>query len=136
MPVWDPGGQNVTFLSDRGGNFDVWSRPADGTGEAELILDIDEDLRKIQWSPDGEWLLLSTDDGQVGSGGILAFRPEVDSVPTPLFVSEFREIDPVVSPDGRWIAYASGGIPTLPKPVRGSDRRSIPSLATFLRRTS
>ena len=24
MPVWEPGGRNVTYLSDRNGNFDVW----------------------------------------------------------------------------------------------------------------
>jgi serine/threonine-protein kinase len=37
----------------------------------------------------------------------LAWRPDVDSVPAPLFSSEYREISPTVSPDGRWIAYAS-----------------------------
>ena len=34
-------------------------------------------------------------------------RPGVDSEPTPLFTGEYREISPAVSPDGRWIAYAS-----------------------------
>jgi len=32
QPVWNPDGLRVTFLSDRGGNFDVWERRADGTG--------------------------------------------------------------------------------------------------------
>ncbi len=102
MPVWEPGGRDVTFLSNRNGNFDVWSKPADGTGEAELILDLDDSLFKIEWSPDGAWLLLQT----VG-GDVLGYRPGEDGEPTPLLEEAYFEGEPAVSPDGRWIAYAS-----------------------------
>ena len=102
MPVWEPGGRNVTYLSDRNGNFDVWSKAADGTGEPELLLDLDEDLRNIDWSPDGEWLLLWT-----AGNDILGYRLGEDSEPTRLLAETYNEFDPAVSPDGRWIAYAS-----------------------------
>ena len=102
MPVWEPGGRNVTYLSDRNGNFDVWSKAADGSGEPELLLDLDENLRNIDWSPDGEWLLLWT-----AQNDILGYRPGEDSEPTPLLAETYEEFDPAVSPDGRWIAYAS-----------------------------
>jgi len=102
MPVWEPGTQNVTFLSNRNGNFDVWSKPADGTGEAELILDLEENLYRIDWSPDGTWLLLTT-----ASGDVLGLRRGVDGSPVPLLTGSFSEIEPAVSPDGRWLAYAS-----------------------------
>ena len=109
MPVWAPGGRDVTFLSDRGGNLDVWSKPADGTREPELLLDLDASLATVDWSPDGEWLLVRTSTGSLDTSerNILAWRPGVDSVPVPLFRSDYREIKPTVSPDGRWIAYAS-----------------------------
>ena len=109
MPVWEPGGREVTFLSDRGGNLDVWSKPADGTGEARLLVDLDANLATVDWSPDGEWLLLRTSAGSEGASArdILALRPGVDSAAAALLTSEYREIDPAVSPDGRWIAYAS-----------------------------
>ena len=109
MPVWAPGGRDVTFLSDRGGNLDVWSKPADGTREPELLLDLDASLATVDWSPDGEWLLVRTSTGSLDTSerNILAWRPGVDSVPVPLFQSDYREIKPTVSPDGRWIAYAS-----------------------------
>ena len=103
MPVWEPGGgQNVTYLSDRNGNFDVWSRSADGTGEPELLLDIEADLLSAHWSPDGEWLLLWTAEDD-----ILGYRPGEDGEPVTLLGEDYNELDPVVSPDGRWIAYVS-----------------------------
>lgn len=104
FPVWQPGTSNVTFLSNRNGNYDVWSRRADGAGDAKLVLDAKEDLFSAVWSPDGKYVLLQT---AADKGDILTFRPGVDSVPTTLFHSEFREGNPAVSPDGHWIAYDS-----------------------------
>ncbi len=102
MPVWEPGGERVTYLSDRNGNFDVWSSRADGTGQPELVLDVDVDLHRVDWSPDGEWILLWTADDD-----ILAYRPDGDEEPLALLAESYEERDPAVSPDGRWIAYVS-----------------------------
>ena len=109
MPVWAPGGRDITFLSDRGGNHDVWSKPADGTREAELLIDIEQDIATVEWTPDGQWLFLRTSTGRRDSSArdVLVLRPGSDSVPTRLFATEFREVSPSVSPDGRWIVYAS-----------------------------
>jgi Tol biopolymer transport system component len=102
MPVWEPGGVNVTYLSNRNGNFDVWSKAANGAGPAELLLDLDVDIYNIDWSPDGEWLLLWTAEDD-----ILGYRPGQDSEPIPLLAEAYDELDPTVSPDGRWIAYVA-----------------------------
>ena len=109
MPRWTPDGVNVTFLSNRGENLDVWSKAADGTGEAELVLDHDVFLSQGFWSPDGEWLILRTGGagGVAGGRDILAIRPEVDTVPLPLLASEVDEVGPALSPDGRWLAYGA-----------------------------
>lgn len=124
MPVWEPRGRTVTFLSDRNGNFDVWSRRVDVTGEAELILDIAADIQGFEWSPDGQVLLLST---RSGDGDILMFRPGTDTVPSPLLTGAYQESAPAVSPDGRWIAYSSNEsgrseIYVRPFPDAGSGR--------------
>jgi serine/threonine-protein kinase len=102
MPVWEPRGENVTYLSNRNGNFDVWSKRADGVGEPELLLDLDVDLFKIEWSPDGEWLLLQTVPGDV-----LGYRPGESAEPIPLLAEAHLEREPEVSRDGRWLAYVS-----------------------------
>jgi Tol biopolymer transport system component len=109
MPVWVPGGREVTFLSDRNGNHDVWRRPADGTREPELVLDLEQDIATIDWSRDGEWLFVRTSAGTATTAqrNILAYRPGVDEAPRPLFAGSYRELNPSLSPDGRWIAYSS-----------------------------
>ncbi len=93
---WAPDGRSVTFLSDRGGDLALWSKPADGTGRAEPLADFDGRVASGGWSPDGAWLLLRTAGPPNQSGGrdVLALRPAIDRVPVPLLASEFDEADP------------------------------------------
>ena len=108
-PLWAPDGETVTFVSFRRGDRDVWTKRADGTGEAELLYDGEASIIEGFWSPNGEWLVLRS--GAIAAGpntrDILALRPGVDSVPLPLLAEEYDEAEPAVSPDGRWLAYIS-----------------------------
>ena len=36
---WSPDGQSMTFVSNRGGDYDLWTKRADGSGTAERVLD-------------------------------------------------------------------------------------------------
>ncbi|MGD8602538.1 MAG: protein kinase, partial [Gemmatimonadota bacterium] len=107
-PIWSPDGRSILFLSARvaAGHPTVWSRRADGTGEPQLVLDPERAASEIEVSPDGEWIVMRT--GDAPSRDILAQRPGVDSVATPLLASpDFDEAAPAISPDGRWLAYGS-----------------------------
>jgi len=42
-----------------------------------------------------------------GDRGLYLVRPGLDSVPSLLFDTPFDEIEPSISPDGRWLAYTS-----------------------------
>jgi serine/threonine-protein kinase len=108
-PVWSPDGRDVLFASDRGATGsvgrDVWRRRADGTGEAQLVLDAARSVSAFLPSPDGEWLVLRVSGASLD---ILAQRPGTDSTAVPLLASpDFDEVGPALSPDGRWLAYAS-----------------------------
>jgi serine/threonine-protein kinase len=109
MPRWAVDGQYVTFISVRGGNLDLYRRRADHTGDAELLLDYERSLAQGFYSPNGEWVVLRTGGAAGVRGGrdILGFRPDVDTIPVPLVVTESDEQAPAVSPDGRWLAYLS-----------------------------
>jgi serine/threonine-protein kinase len=107
---WSEDGTTVTFLSDRDGSMQVWRRRADGTGDAELVLDREvRGLNEGFWAPGGEWLLLRTGGvgGVTGGRDIYAMRPGLDTTLVPLATSEYDESAVAFSPDGRWMAYQS-----------------------------
>ena len=110
-PFWTPDGQTVTYFSGPLGDRNVWSKRADGTGEAVLVLDEERGFAQGSWSADGQWLVLRAAANAVlgiGLRDILAFRPGEDSAATPLVATpEFAEGAPALSPDGRWLAYSS-----------------------------
>ena len=59
------------------------------------------------WSPDGQWIVYRTSDGDAGNGDILAVRTSGDTTPVPLAATGAQEYGPALSPDGRWLAYTS-----------------------------
>ena len=95
-PWWSPDGQTVMYSSGVFGDRNIWSRSADGTGQATLVHD-------------GEWLVYRTAHLTPDEGlrDIFAIRPGVDTVSTALLTTEYQEHAPAVSPDGRWLAYTS-----------------------------
>jgi serine/threonine-protein kinase len=106
--TWTPDGSAVTYQSDQAGvSLDIWTRRADGSAPAELELDDDRAVVAPDWSPNGEWLVARTGNDDVGMGDILAFRPREQTPPTSLIATGSRELAPVLSPNGRWMAYAS-----------------------------
>jgi Tol biopolymer transport system component len=106
-PAWSPDGRSVAFIRDTVGTSVVYARPVDGSGPDRLMASLDRSIQEIFWSADGRWLLLRTDNGAVGAGDIVGVRTSGDTVPVPLVASEFSELHPALSPDGRWLAYAS-----------------------------
>jgi len=102
-PMWSSDGRFVLYLSEAELSYDIGVRRADGTGPAEMLLAMDRDIGHARWSSDDQWLLIATDPPR----DVYAFRPGLDSVATPLLTEELDEAAPVLSPDGRWLAYVS-----------------------------
>ena len=94
-------------------NTTVSFRRADGTGDAQVLLDHGVPYTQGVWSSDGEWLVLRRSGGAAlgtgtGARDIVGFRPGVDSAVIELVASpEWAEQSPALSPDGRWLAYSS-----------------------------
>ena len=103
--TWSPNGESLRFLSNRAGNLDLWTKRADGSGTAELVLDRDGSIWEALYSSDGTWLVFRV--GAFQAGDIYAIRPGVDSVAVPLEVTEFQELSISLSPNDRWLAYVS-----------------------------
>ena len=102
--TWSPDGQSLTFVSNRAGNYDVWTKRADGSGTAELVLDREIGIFEGLYSSDGTWLVFR--EASLPAD-IYAIRSGIDTVAVPLVVTEFRELSISLSPDGRWLAFVS-----------------------------
>jgi serine/threonine-protein kinase len=102
--VWSPDGSELLFTSDRGGVVTVYRKRADGSGEAEPLLEepIDQ-LYASSWSPDGRYVV-----GQrLGNLFDIWFVDLESGEVQDYLATDFVEAAPVFSPDGRWIAYQS-----------------------------
>jgi hypothetical protein len=85
----------------------VYARPADGSGPDRPLAHLERMVQEVTWSPDGGWLVLRTDNTTTGAGDLVGVRTRGDATPVPLVASGFTELQPAISPDGRWLAYAS-----------------------------
>ena len=106
-PSWSHDGRDVLFLSNRKGPFSLYRQRADGSSPATLLVSTAQGLGEGFESPDGRWLVLMSDEVTPGEGDIMAMQIGVDTVPRPLIATPFRERNPALSPDGKWLAYAS-----------------------------
>jgi serine/threonine-protein kinase len=106
-PSWSPDGSQVLFLADRGDGAGVATvRRADGVGPATHLLPKTIGFGHLLESNDGRWLILRRVVTDLGNGDILAAKVGDTSMVT-LVGTPARETTPALSPDGKWLAYAS-----------------------------
>jgi serine/threonine-protein kinase len=105
--TWSPDGQSLTFISNRAGEDDLWTKRADGSGSADVVLDRERRTPEAFYSPDSTWIVFREGGGGSAVGDIFAIRPGVDSIAVPLAATDFGARSPTLSPDGRWLAYVS-----------------------------
>lgn len=106
--AWSPDGKRVAFSAMKPGttSTNVYLKRADGAGDPELLLSADEIDAPEDWSRDGRYLVITR--GRIGSQKIWIVPMFGDRKPFPLFPNAtFDHFTGRVSPDGKWIAYAS-----------------------------
>ncbi len=107
-PAWSPDGRTVAFIRDTGATSVVMTRAADGSSTQDRLLARIDDLpQEIDWSSDGQWLVLRTDTGTPGAGDLIGIRLSGDTTPVRLVTSPFTELTPALSPDSHWLSYTS-----------------------------
>ncbi len=106
-PVWTRDGRFVYFTA-RGGN-ELRIQPADGAGPPRPFVVGTRQIWQADLSPDGAWLVARVGGtiNTIGNRDIVGYRLDQDTAEVPLLVSEYDELSPQLSPDGRWLAYAS-----------------------------
>ena len=106
--VWAPDSRHIVF----GDGTSLWWMRADGSGQSHRILEKAANPRPFSIGPDGQ--VVYTAFGNQGLPDISVVRLDLSdperpkASPPELFLGEPQvEVDPVISPDGKFIAYAS-----------------------------
>ncbi len=103
-PAWSPDGKWISWFSDASGEYKLVISPQDGIGERrEIALPDPKFYYTPQWSPDSKKIMFTDTDLRlwmvdVATGKATTIDTDPWMVPT-------RTVDPVWSPDSRWIAY-------------------------------
>jgi tricorn protease len=59
MPAWSPDGLTLAYLSDESGEYEIYLRPADGSGQPRRLTEgLGGWIYSLRWSPDGKHLLV------------------------------------------------------------------------------
>ncbi|HUG26680.1 MAG TPA: hypothetical protein VMK53_00165, partial [Gemmatimonadales bacterium] len=110
-PAWTADGRAIIYRSARSTDPNIVNNlfriSADGSGSPEPLLTDPRGVDFVAVSSRDGWVVAATSDVRAGGGDLLAFRPGQDSEVLPLLESPAYEGMPALSPDGRWLAYAS-----------------------------
>ena len=104
--VWWPDGSRVAFAVGPLGLASIFSAPADFGGEMEPVVETTGGgVIPTSISPSGElaYYEVVADEGR----NILMLDVDADGTSREIVATEYNERNPMVSPDGHWMAYVS-----------------------------
>jgi serine/threonine-protein kinase len=105
-PLWSPDGRELIFSTARFKSFDLMRVPVDLSRPEELLLDRENNLRSADWTAQG---VLVVREEIPEKGMDLRTWTDLDDEGTieVLMDGPDDELAPIVSPDGRFMAYVS-----------------------------
>lgn len=98
-PKFSPDGTRIAFVSDRGGQSNLWVMDADGGNPRQVQKSRDTRVTMPEWTTDGEYILV------VQGGGIWMYHEDGGEGVELVSSSEGSASWPSVSADGRYLYY-------------------------------
>jgi Tol biopolymer transport system component len=112
QPAWSPDGKLIAFQNYSNGNYHIWVVKPDGSGLKEVTTGPFDD-REPSWFPDSSKVIFSSDRSNDKQYKIWSATLSGDY--TQITTGSGAESNPVVSPDGKQIAFVNNGtIVTVP----------------------
>jgi Tol biopolymer transport system component len=124
MGVWSPDGSSIAFNSSRRqGFFDLYQKASNGSGSEQPLVVDDRSKEPHAWSSDGRTLMYSALGGRT-QRDVWILALDGTRKPGAFLQTPYPEGRPRISPDGRWVAYASSEsgrseiyVTTFPNPI-------------------
>jgi Tol biopolymer transport system component len=106
--TWSPDGTHIAFTSNRNNASGIYQRLASGAGGEELLYSdsVDKNLSLDDWSRDGRRLVFEVVDPK-NKQDLWILPLDGSRKAVPYLETPFAENHARISPDGRWLAYAS-----------------------------
>jgi Tol biopolymer transport system component len=101
-PIWSPDGKQILFVMNRKLGVQLYLKNVDGSGSEEEASDLGPGLQgnPWDWSRDFKYILYRRSNE-------VWYLTWPDRVTKPLLQAKWMVRDAQLSPDGRWVAYAS-----------------------------
>jgi tricorn protease len=108
--TWSPNGRWAAYLSDRTGEYEIYVRPADGSGEERQVTKDGHIWRfQPQWSPDSKKLAFSDKDRKLFWVDVASGKVTEADQAARNDIQDYKW-----SPDSRFLAYTKNGENTFP----------------------
>jgi Tol biopolymer transport system component len=121
-PVWFPDGNKVAYRKDQGGMFEI---DTTGSGVERMLL-ADNVNGPDQVSADGKWIVYFAVTSAGNQQDVYVLPTGAGGKPQAVVQTPFADVEPQLSPNGRWLAYASndnGQHEVYVQPFPSSGRR-------------
>lgn len=105
-PIWLPDGARLAYYYAQARPVNLFWISVDASGESERLLKGQYDQRVGSCSPDGKMLVFG-EDHPLTRRDLWVLPLEGERKAWPFLNTSFNEDEAAVSPDGRWLAYAS-----------------------------
>ncbi|GMV07772.1 MAG: tricorn protease [Gemmatimonadota bacterium] len=102
-PVWSPDGKQIAWFNDEGGEYGLVIADQEGNGRRRIAIPGNTFYYTPAWSPDGARIAFTDTDFRVRI--VTLATGDVVDVDGEDYADPRRSIDPVWSPDSRYIAY-------------------------------
>jgi eukaryotic-like serine/threonine-protein kinase len=106
--AWSPDGKTLIYSSNRGGAYQLYEQPADGSGEAKRLTGSANPEISATWSRDGKFVAyVERRLASNGSPEIRVIPRTGDQKPYSLMRADYDLSHPTISPDSKWLAFSS-----------------------------
>jgi tricorn protease len=105
-PAWSPDGKQIAYWSDRSGEYELYLRPADGSGSERKVTSLGAGFRYAPfWSPDGKRVAFVDELRRVRITDLADGKTATIDQQLTWAHGQLSAFAPSWSADSRWLAY-------------------------------
>src|SRR5882672_3744563 len=106
FPTWSPDGKSIAYFSDRSGEYELTLRPADGSGEEQVLTKLGPGFRyQPQWSPDSKKIVFIDQAMRIQLHDLEKKETKQIGKDLWMYHKSLSKLKFSWSKDSRWLAY-------------------------------